>query len=232
MSQVQNGQISVDEKTPSTRSAGKEEDDDDDSGGTRASQRTALSKGDDDNNCDAAPAPGDSSTRPSSYNTIPDLEQAVSKSKASTEKQQLVVVPFGIITTGAAPRNLDSIQDDDDARPDGKRQEVETSYPEGGLAAWLVVFGSFIGMTAGFGLMNTVGTFQAYLSTHQLADSSPSLVGWIFSLYIFLAFFCGVQIGPIFDAKGPRWLVFAGSVCLVGGTFAFAESTSKFLPDT
>lgn len=112
------------------------------------------------------------------------------------------------------------------ARPDGELPKCEQDYPEGGMQAWLVVFGSFTGMTAGFGLMNTVGTFQAYISTHQLAHDSPSLVGWIFSIYIFLAFFCGVQIGPVFDAKGPRWLVLAGSVALVGGTFAFAESTS------
>ena len=99
------------------------------------------------------------------------------------------------------------------------------TYPEGGLRAWLVVYGAFSGMTAGFGLMNTVGTFQAYLSTHQLASESPSTIGWIFSLYTFLAFFCGIQIGPFFDAKGPRLLVIAGTVCLIGGTFGVAEST-------
>ncbi|KAI4138991.1 MAG: hypothetical protein LQ341_004413 [Variospora aurantia] len=93
--------------------------------------------------------------------------------------------------------------------------QPEVTYPEGGLQAWLVVLGSFSGMLAAFGLMNTIGTFQAYLITHQLADTPPSTVGWIFSLYVFLAFGCGLQIGPIFDRKGPRWLVFAGSVCLV-----------------
>lgn len=31
----------------------------------------------------------------------------------------------------------------------------DATYPEGGLKAWLVVFGSFCGMTAGFGFMNT-----------------------------------------------------------------------------
>ena len=101
------------------------------------------------------------------------------------------------------------------------------TYPEGGLHAWLVVFGAFSGMTTGFGLMNTVGTFQAYLSTHQLATQSPSTIGWIFSLYTFLAFFCGIQIGPIFDAKGPRALVIAGTICLVGGTLGVAESTGR-----
>lgn len=104
------------------------------------------------------------------------------------------------------------------------------SYPEGGLRAWLVVLGSFSGMTASFGIMNTIGTFQAYLSTHQLASYSPSAVGWIFSIYVFLGFFCGVQIGPIFDAKGPRWIVVAGTVCLLAGTVGVAFSTGIYSP--
>ena len=103
------------------------------------------------------------------------------------------------------------------------------TYPEGGLRAYLVVFGSFCAMTAGFGLINAVGVFQAYLSTNQLAGYSSGTIGWIFGIYIFLAFFCGAQIGPIFDAKGPRWLVFVGSILLVGGMFGVAESKSTSL---
>jgi len=99
------------------------------------------------------------------------------------------------------------------------------TYPEGGLRAWLVVLGCFSGMTACFGLMNSVGVFQAYLSVHQLSHLPPFTVGWIFSIYVFLAFFCGIQIGPVFDAKGPRWLVVGGTVCLVGGVLGVAEST-------
>ncbi|KAG8533775.1 uncharacterized protein KY384_001516 [Bacidia gigantensis] len=99
------------------------------------------------------------------------------------------------------------------------------TYPEGGLRAWLVVYGSFSGMTASFGLMNTIGTYQAYLSTHQLSHLDESTIGWIFSIYTFMAFFCGVQIGPVFDAKGPRLLVLAGTLCMVGGTLGIAEST-------
>ena len=106
-------------------------------------------------------------------------------------------------------------------------QDDGHSFPEGGARAWLVVLGSFSGMTASFGLLNSAGTFQAYLSTHQLAHESPSAVGWIFSLFAFLTFFCGVQIGPVFDAYGPRWLVFAGTVLLFGGMLGVAESTSK-----
>ena len=110
----------------------------------------------------------------------------------------------------------------------GQQEEAdEDKYPEGGLRAWLVVLGAFSGMTASFGNLNSTGTFQAYVSTHQLAHESPGAIGWIFSLYAFLTFFCGVQIGPIFDAYGPRWLVFAGTVCLFGGMMGVAESTSE-----
>lgn len=60
-----------------------------------------------------------------------------------------------------------------------------------------------------------MATFQAYLFEHQLSDYSESTIGWIFSVYTFLSFFCGIQIGPIFDAKGPRILVLSGSILLV-----------------
>jgi hypothetical protein len=59
----------------------------------------------------------------------------------------------------------------------------ETPYPEGGLRAWLVVFGSFCGMTASFGFMNTIGVFQTYLSNNQLKEFNDSTIGWIFSVY-------------------------------------------------
>lgn len=157
-----------------------------------------------------------------SSTTVTDLQQALPAAATANEK------PFAphSAETNTASNSDRTLKETPDAEP----SHGDHDFPEGGLQAWLVVFGSFTGMTAGFGLMNTVGTFQAYLSTHQLAQYSPSLLGWIFSIYIFLAFFCGVQIGPIFDAKGPRWLVFAGSVALVGGTFAFAESTGAFGP--
>jgi len=108
------------------------------------------------------------------------------------------------------PKDLDqdlsstSINDDEDVE-----------YPEGGLRAWLVVLGSFAGMIASLGIMNTVGVFQAYLATHQLSDYDDSTISWIFSVYSFLSFFGGVQIGPYFDAKGPKLLVFIGSILLL-----------------
>ncbi|EME46321.1 hypothetical protein DOTSEDRAFT_42850 [Dothistroma septosporum NZE10] len=88
-------------------------------------------------------------------------------------------------------------------------------YPEGGLRAWLVVGGSFCGLLAALGIMNTVGVYQAYLAEHQLANYSESTIGWIISVYVFLSFGAGLLIGPVFDMYGPRLLVLAGSVLVM-----------------
>jgi len=122
------------------------------------------------------------------------------------------------------------IRNNDDSKealgdPASSKSEDEVTYPEGGLRAWLVVFGSFCGMMAAFGMMNSIGVFQAYLSTHQLSNYSEGTIGWIFSLYVFLAFFCGIQIGPIFDAKGPRLLVLAGTAFLMGSSMLLGVCT-------
>ncbi|KAK3936862.1 major facilitator superfamily domain-containing protein [Diplogelasinospora grovesii] len=88
-------------------------------------------------------------------------------------------------------------------------------FPEGGLKAWLVVLGSFCAMSQVFGLINSAAVFESYFAAHQLVDYSPSSIGWIFSLYLFLVFFVGIQVGPIFDRYGARALVAAGSTLIV-----------------
>lgn len=93
----------------------------------------------------------------------------------------------------------------------------EITYPEGGRTAWLVVLGSWMSCFGSMGLMNCLGIFQAYLSEHQLQRYSPSSIAWIFGVYSFLAFFCGIEVGPLFDVKGPRPLILLGGL----GTVAF-----------
>ncbi|KAI9779076.1 MAG: hypothetical protein M1839_007742 [Geoglossum umbratile] len=95
--------------------------------------------------------------------------------------------------------------------------EPPVAYPEfSSPRSILLLFGSFAGMTASFGTMNTIGVFQAYISTHQLKAYTPGQVSWIFSVYIFLAFAGGVVVGGVFDRWGPRWAVLGGSVGVVG----------------
>ncbi|KAF3017241.1 hypothetical protein E8E15_002354 [Penicillium rubens] len=90
-----------------------------------------------------------------------------------------------------------------------------TTCPEGGLIGNLVVVGSFSAIMGGLGLMNSIGIYQAWISTHQLSNISEGQIGWIFGIYNFLVFFCGIQIGPIFDIKGPKLLMWIGSSLLV-----------------
>ncbi|KAH8660249.1 MFS monocarboxylate transporter, partial [Xylariales sp. PMI_506] len=87
-------------------------------------------------------------------------------------------------------------------------------YPEGGLRAYLVVVGSCFAASVTLGLMNTVGPINQYVSQNQLKQYDVGTIGWIFSVFIFIGFFGGIQTGPIFDAHGPRALILSGSICL------------------
>ena len=106
-------------------------------------------------------------------------------------------------------------------------EESPTTYPEGGLPASSSLVGSFCGMMCCFGMMNTIGIFQAYLSSHQLAFYTEANVGWNFGLHLFTPYLGGMEIGPIFDARGPRLLMAAGTICLLACVFLLAVCTSR-----
>jgi hypothetical protein len=103
--------------------------------------------------------------------------------------------------------------------------EEKDDFPEGGLRGWLVVAGAFCGSFSVFGIINSTAILLEYFSTHQLKDKDPSQIGWIFGLALFLTFFCGAPIGPIFDAYGPRALIFCGSILLVASMFLLGLCT-------
>lgn len=105
----------------------------------------------------------------------------------------------------------------DAARTASRRLSTTSTltFPEGGLSAWLVVVGCFSAMLSVFGLINSSAVFESYFSTHQLKEYSASQLGWIFSLYLFMVFFVGIQVGPIFDHYGPRWVVAIGSLLML-----------------
>lgn len=103
----------------------------------------------------------------------------------------------------------DTFQDDDD--DDNNDIDIH-DFPEGGLKAWLVVFGAFCSLLVALMCMNSTGAFQAYISTHQLSNVSTEVSGWIFSVNNFLSLFLTSFEGPIFDALGPRLLLLIGSI--------------------
>jgi hypothetical protein len=106
--------------------------------------------------------------------------------------------------------------------------EPPVTYPEfSSPRSLLLLFGSFAGMTASFGTMNTIGVFQAYISTHQLKAYTPGQVGWIFSMYIFLSFAGGIVVGGVFDRWGTKWAVLGGTVGVVGGVVGIGGCKGK-----
>lgn len=103
------------------------------------------------------------------------------------------------------------------------RSRNDYTFPEGGFRAWLVIFGSFWIIAGTFGLISSVGLFQAYWQTHQLSTYTTRDIGWISAVNVFLNLFLGVQIGPLFDRYGPRWLILSGSVVYVVALVLLAE---------
>ncbi|EGV66669.1 MFS general substrate transporter [Yamadazyma tenuis ATCC 10573] len=108
---------------------------------------------------------------------------------------------------------------------DDSSQEEEPEYPEGGFRAYLVLLGSFLGLTANFGLVNSSGAIQTYLATHQLSESSASTIAWIFSIYLALAFGGTIFVGPYFDTRGSLSPMVGGTLLVFVGLMAAANST-------
>ncbi|RDL39946.1 MFS general substrate transporter [Venustampulla echinocandica] len=104
-------------------------------------------------------------------------------------------------------------------------QDDKNDFPEGGLKSWSVVVGAFCGLFSVFGIINSTAVLLQYMQENQLKDYSPSEIGWIFGLSLFLTFFCGAPIGPIFDAYGPKLLIFCGSILLIASMFLLGLCT-------
>ncbi|KAH8705874.1 major facilitator superfamily domain-containing protein [Talaromyces proteolyticus] len=99
----------------------------------------------------------------------------------------------------------------DETNDNGSIVNVAWTYPDGGRQAWGCVLGSFFLMFPSFGFEVALGTVQDYIATHQLSDYSLSDVGWISAILVFLTLFLGVQVGPLFDRYGPRYLLILGT---------------------
>jgi MFS family permease len=99
----------------------------------------------------------------------------------------------------------------------------QDDFPEGGLQAWLVLIGAFLGLYASFGFMVSIGTIQEYLQTNQLSHYTARDVGWIPSVFVYLSLGLGIWVGPLFDRYGPRWIALSGSISYIAMMFLLAE---------
>ncbi|KAK5046343.1 hypothetical protein LTR84_008487 [Exophiala bonariae] len=102
-------------------------------------------------------------------------------------------------------------------------EAAEWSFPEGGKEAWRCLFGSFALMVPSFGFQAAIGAVHDYIATHQLSSHSQRDIGWISAVMVFLTLLLGVQVGPLFDRYGARYLVLCGSALSFTSYFLLAQ---------
>lgn len=105
-------------------------------------------------------------------------------------------------------------------------EDEEIEYPEGGTQAWLVTIGSFIGLIAVFGLLNSIGSIQAYISTNQLANVSSLSTSWVFAVFSSVSYLGGIFGGILFDEFGTKIPMVVGSVLFLLGLLGTANATT------
>ncbi|KAH8822352.1 MFS general substrate transporter [Flagelloscypha sp. PMI_526] len=101
----------------------------------------------------------------------------------------------------------------------------EITYPDGGLAAWLIVVGGVICNIVAFGYVTSYGVFQSYYEQFVLQDETPSNISWIGSIQAFMLLFPGLFGGVLFDKGWFRLPLLAASAALVTCTFLVGQCT-------
>ena len=94
-----------------------------------------------------------------------------------------------------------------------------TEPPDGGLNAWLKVFGSFLMYSNIWGFTLSFGAFQSYYEHDLLKTSSASAISWIGTIQSWLLILCGVLSGPLFDLGYFRPMLIIGNFGVVFGIF-------------
>ncbi|KAK9895934.1 MFS general substrate transporter [Cystobasidium minutum MCA 4210] len=148
-------------------------------------------------------------------------EEALTNSNSSANEAS-------IITTQGVPSNISIVEpskEEGAEKVNGQDGVQEFDYPDGGLRAWLVVVGGFLGSIVTWGYITSFGVYQAYYQTHQLANESASSIAWIGSLQLFFILMGSLFAGYLFDAGHHYKLVAVGSVFTIVGIFTTAECT-------
>ncbi|RAH65477.1 MCT family MFS transporter [Aspergillus aculeatinus CBS 121060] len=114
------------------------------------------------------------------------------------------------------------------AQAQSTSQCIDELPPDGGLAAWSVVFGAWCAMFCSFGWINSIGTFQTYYATTLLPQYAPSTIAWIPSLEVFFMFFMGPIVGYLSDTHGARPVLLTGSALHIIGLLMTSLATQYY----
>ena len=135
----------------------------------------------------------------------------------------------GVVGAPAATTTHDGNEADEIQVPCELLEAVESrtensGYPDGGREAWMVVIGAWCAMTPSMGLLNTLAVLEAWMTEHDLHDVPKTTAAWIFSSYTFFLYFCGAQVGPVFDGHDIRYLIVPGSMGIVASLLLLSFS--------
>ncbi|KAI5966754.1 uncharacterized protein KGF55_000163 [Candida pseudojiufengensis] len=129
------------------------------------------------------------------------------------------------IQTEVLNSNIENTIDQEEEEEEEEDHQLHPdNYPDGGLKAYLVILGSFLGCIVSLGIMNSVGAIQAYVSNNILSSYSESSISWIFSIYYFLSYAIALISGPIFDKNGSFWLNLGFTIFVFLGLIGIANS--------
>ncbi|KAF1834461.1 MFS general substrate transporter [Decorospora gaudefroyi] len=113
-----------------------------------------------------------------------------------------------------------------DARSTLTTESAIPPPPDGGLHAWLKVFGGFMIYINIWGFTLTYGAFQSYYKTTLLSTSTPSAISWIGTVQAWLLIVIGVLSGPLFDLGYFRSMLLVGNFLVVLGIMMLSLSTT------
>ncbi|OJT02159.1 hypothetical protein TRAPUB_7274 [Trametes pubescens] len=166
-----------------------------------------------------------------------------SKTEALSDKEAATVTTF-VDTIPSTPEAMSDAKDR--SAPSSQASLDVTAYPDGGLKAWLTVFGTVLALFC-CGQLTAFGAFQTWYAQNQLRDLPASTISWIGSLQLWILYFSvsthapdhaaadrphraakGGFLGRIFDAFGPRVILIPGSILLVVATMLTSVCTEYY----
>lgn len=140
------------------------------------------------------PASSGSSETVNDFTT--DQHSALKKIPSQVPQTDANIHPIPSNTVQAdLEKNGVAIDTDDSAPINNNPPGLEPAdFPDGGAAAWLVVFGGWCALFCTFGLINCVGVFQQYYSNGPLKEYDSAVVSWIMSTQVFIMIVSGALV--------------------------------------
>ncbi|OCT47776.1 hypothetical protein CLCR_03725 [Cladophialophora carrionii] len=129
--------------------------------------------------------------------TAPSSSSSVFGSAMDDDLEKTAALPAGE-AAGESEKKLEEARDDNIAASPAINPMDPSQFPEGGLEAWTVVFGSACGIYVSFGWINCIGVFQDYYQSHQLKEYTAQEIAWIPSLEAFMMFIGGLWVGRVY----------------------------------